>query len=75
MPTVVISVRIREEVKRVLEEAGINISKAVREYLEELAWRIRVRKTIEKWDKMLEGVKPSEKGFAARSVREDRDSH
>ncbi len=75
MPTVVISVRIREEVKRVLEEAGINISEAVREYLEELAWRIRVRKTIEKWDKMLEGVKPSEKGFAARSVREDRDSH
>jgi antitoxin component of RelBE/YafQ-DinJ toxin-antitoxin module len=72
---VVISVRIREEVKRVLEEAGINISEAVREYLEELAWRIRVRKTIEKWDKMLEGVKPSEKGFAARSVREDRDSH
>lgn len=75
MPTVVISVRIREEVKRVLEEAGINISEAVREYLEELAWRIRVRKTIEKWDRMLEGVKPSEKGFAARSVREDRDSH
>ncbi len=37
MPTVVISVRIREEVKRVLEEAGINIFEAVREYLEELA--------------------------------------
>ena len=75
MPTVVISVRIREEVKRGLEEAGINITEAVREYLEELAWKIRVKKTIEKWDKMLEGVKPGEKGFAARSVREDSDSH
>jgi len=75
VPTVVISVRVSEEVKRELEEAGINIAEAVREYLEELAWKARVKRTIKKWDELLVGVEPSEKGFAARSVREDRDSH
>ena len=75
MPTVVISVRIREEVKRELENAGINIAEVVREYLEELAWKLRVKRTIEKWDGILAEVKPSEEGFSAGSVREDRSSH
>ena len=65
----VISVRIRREVKERLEEAGINIAKEVREYLENLAWKIRVR------EKILSRVKPSEEGFSTRSVREDRQSH
>ena len=75
MSTVVVSVRVRKEVKEELEKAGIDVNEAVRRYLEELAWKIRIRKTLEKWDKLLEKVKPSEPGFAARSVREDRDSH
>ncbi len=75
MPTVVVSVRIREEVKRELEKAGIDVAEAVRRYLEELAWKIRVRRAVEKWDRILEHVKPSVKGFAVESVREDRDSH
>ena len=71
----VISVRIRKEVKDLLERAGIDISKVVREYLEELAWRTKVSRIVEKWDRLLENVKPSEPGFATKSVREDRESH
>ena len=71
----VISVRIRREVKERLEEAGINIAKEVREYLENLAWKIRVREKMGEWEEILSRVKPSEEGFSARSVREDRESH
>ena len=44
-------------------------------FLEELAWKIKVRRQIEKWDRLLAGVKPSREGFAVESVREDRESH
>jgi hypothetical protein len=73
--SVVVSVRVPEEVKRVLEENGVNIAEEVRKYLEELAWKIKIRKFIELCDELLENVKPSEPGFAVRSVREDRESH
>jgi hypothetical protein len=70
----VVSVRVPEEVKRILEENGVNIAEEVRKHLEELAWRIKTRRFIEKWDELLKNVKPSEPGFAVRSVREDRES-
>ena len=35
----------------------------------------KMRRFLEKWDRMLKGIKPSEEGFATKSVREDRDSH
>jgi hypothetical protein len=70
----VVSVRIPEEVKRILEESGVDIAEEVRKHLEELAWRIRTRRFIEKWDELLKNVKPSEPGFAVRSVGEDRES-
>jgi hypothetical protein len=70
----VVSVRVPEEVKRILEENGVDIAEEVRKHLEELAWRIRTRRFIEKWDELLKNVKPSEPGFAVRSVREDRES-
>jgi hypothetical protein len=75
LSTVVVSVRVRREVKEELERAGIDVGEVVRRYLEELAWRLRIERVLEKWDRLLEGVKPSGQGFAARSVREDRDSH
>ena len=71
----VISVRIRKEVKESLEKAGVNVAKEVREYLENLAWKIRVREKMREWEEILSRVKPSEEGFSARSVREDRESH
>jgi hypothetical protein len=73
--SVVISVRVKKEVKELLESEGINIAEEVRRFLEELAYKVRIRKYVEKWDRMLEGVKPSPKGFSVSSVREDRESH
>ncbi|MEM2380611.1 MAG: hypothetical protein QXD44_02075 [Candidatus Nezhaarchaeales archaeon] len=71
----VISVRVREEVKRLLEEGGLDVGEEVRKYLEELARKVKIKRMIEKWDAILSDVKPSEVGFSERSVREDRESH
>ncbi|ADY01607.1 hypothetical protein VMUT_1402 [Vulcanisaeta moutnovskia 768-28] len=75
MGTVVISVRVREEVKRLLEESGIDINEEVRRFLEELALKVKIRKYISMWDELLSNIKPSEEGFSVMSVREDRESH
>jgi len=69
----VVSIRIDKKVKEVLERAGVNISKEVKKYLEELAWKIELRESIKRFSKVLEGVPPAEKGFSAGSVREDRE--
>ena len=41
--------------------------------LEELAWRERVKREVERVNRLLKQVRPSPEGFAAGSVREDRD--
>ncbi|HDD42743.1 MAG TPA: VapB-type antitoxin [Nitrososphaeria archaeon] len=71
----VVSIRIDEKVKKTLERAGVNISKEVKKYLEELAWKIELRESIKEFSKILENVPPAEEGFSAKSVREDRESH
>ena len=73
--TTVITTRIKKEVKEVLERAGINIPTVIKTYLEELAWKLQLSVETEEMRKLLENVKPSEKGFAEKSVREDRESH
>jgi antitoxin component of RelBE/YafQ-DinJ toxin-antitoxin module len=73
--TTIITTRIRKEVKDILERAGINISAAIKAHLEELAWKIQLKEEIEKMRAILESVKPSERGFAEKSVREDREGH
>ena len=75
MSTTVISVRVKKKIRDLLEKEGIDIADEIRRYLEELAEKIIIRKYIEKWDNLLRNVKPSEKGFAEKSVREDRESH
>ncbi len=75
MSTIVISVRVKKKIKDLLEKEGIDIADEIRRYLEELAEKIIIRKYIEKWDNLLRNVKPSEKGFAEKSVREDREGH
>jgi len=57
--SVVISVRVKKEIKELLESEGINIAEEVRRFLEELAYKIRIKRYVEKWDRMLEGVTPS----------------
>lgn len=71
----VISVRVRKEIKEELERAGVDVGKEIKRWLEELAWKARTRRQLEKWDEILARVKPSETGFSVRSVREDRESH
>ena len=71
----VVSVRIVERTKEILEKAGINISQEVKRHLEELAWRIELRESVQKLSKILEKIPPAEEGFSARSVREDREGH
>jgi hypothetical protein len=65
---------VRRELKELLEEEGVDIGAAVRGYLEELAWRIKVKRNLERFDELLKRMPPAPKGFSARSVREDRDS-
>jgi len=71
----VVSVRIDERIKRILEEAGINIGQEVKRFLSELAWKVEVKKRIERFGKVVHGVPPAEKGFSAKSVREDREGY
>ena len=70
----VVSIRIDEKIKKTLERAGINISKEVKRYLEELAWKIELQEAVKEISKLLE-ESPAEEGFSVRSVREDREAH
>uniref|UniRef100_A0A7C4D065 VapB-type antitoxin n=1 Tax=Ignisphaera aggregans TaxID=334771 RepID=A0A7C4D065_9CREN len=45
------------------------------ESLEELILKIKIKRYVEKGVKLLEDATPSEKGFAVRSVNEDRENH
>ncbi|MEM3055322.1 MAG: VapB-type antitoxin [Candidatus Bathyarchaeia archaeon] len=73
--TSTVAVCIKKEIKETLERAGVNILEAVKNHLEELYWKIRLKEETEALRKILEKVKPSERGFAEKSVREDRESH
>jgi len=70
----VINVRIKEEIKEELEKHGINISQEVKKFLEELYIKVKAKEYVNKWIEELKDVKPSEKGFSTKSVREDRES-
>jgi len=52
----------------------MNISENMRKYLGKLTWKIKVKREIEELREILEKIKPSPKGFAVKSVREDRDA-
>ncbi|MHB8361003.1 MAG: VapB-type antitoxin [Thermoplasmataceae archaeon] len=70
----VISVRLKKGTMEKLRNLGIHPSVEVRKYLEDLAWKKDVRNTIDKLELMIQQhSKPSEAGFAVRSIREDRD--
>ncbi|MGC8932225.1 MAG: VapB-type antitoxin [Thermoproteota archaeon] len=57
MDTVVVSVRVKKRVKEILEEAGINISEELKRYLEDLAWKIEMKRSLEELDKVLRRIK------------------
>lgn len=58
-----------------MKERGGGIYEEVRMFLEKIIWIAKTKKFVEKWDELLKDVKPSEKGFSIKSVREDRESH
>ena len=73
MNTEVISVRVRKEVKRALLEKKVDLSKLVNAYLEQLAQSEKSKGVMLRLEEIIEKrVKPSKRGFAVRSVREDR---
>ena len=61
--------QIRKEVKEVSERYGINISAVVEEYLEGLAWKVKVKETLDKLGKLLKKVPSALRGYAVKSVR------
>jgi len=71
----VISVRVEKEVKEALKKAGIDISEKVRRYLEDLAWQTKLDESISELNRLLQDMKPAERGYSSKSVREDRDSN
>jgi len=71
----VISIRIKEEIKKELEKHGIDISQEVKKFLEEFYIKVKAEEYVNKWIEELKYVKPSEEGFSTKSIREDRESH
>lgn len=70
----VISVRVKKEVKDALERAGVNVSEVVKDYLEKFARKAKSEEVMDRLEVVVrEKVKPSKRGFALKSVREDRD--
>ncbi len=73
--SVVISVRVRKELKEELERLGIDYAEAVRRFLEELVVRERRRLALEKAREVRERLR-SKVGTlspSAELIREDRD--
>jgi F0F1-type ATP synthase membrane subunit b/b' len=70
-----IRVRIKEEIKEELEKHGINISQEIKKFLEELYIKVKAKEYVNKWIEESKDIKPSEKGFSTKSIREDRESH
>jgi len=74
MCSAVVSTRISKRTKQTLREAGIDISAEVRKHLEEVADGVRVRRSIERLNAIIEEkMPPAKRGFSARSIREDRE--
>lgn len=71
----VISIRVDDKVKKILKESGVNINREVKRFLEDLAWKIEVKRRVERLNILLKDVSPAKEGFSTSSVREDRESN
>ncbi len=74
MGSVVISIRVPKKLKEELDRLGINYSKAVREFLEELVRREKARRLREKMEELKRSIGRIDEDFASRFVREDRNA-
>jgi uridine kinase len=74
--SVVISVRLKRDITKTLEEFNIDPYDTIKVYLEDLAKMAKAKSLIERMEADIKKyVKPSKRGFAVKSVREDRDEH
>jgi len=71
----VISVRVDREVKELLEKTGIDISMEVKQFLQELAWKVELKERLRELDERLSKIPEAQPGFSTKSVREDREGH
>lgn len=69
----VIAVRVPKELKEKLDELGIEYSKEIRRFLEELVRRETVRRTIRRALEIRKKIGHVEGNLAAEFIREDRD--
>ncbi len=74
MGSVVISIRVPKKLKEELDRLGINYSKAVREFLEELVRREKARRLREKMEELKRSIGRIDEDLASRFVREDRNA-
>ena len=71
----VICIRIDDKDYEKLVESGINPPEKLKEYVRKMTHDLNALQQREKLDDIIrERVKPSEPGFASRSIRDDRDS-
>lgn len=71
----VISIRIDDKDYKKLLESGINPPEKLKEYVRKMTYDLSAKQQREKLDAIIrDRVKPSEPGFASRSIRDDRDS-
>jgi hypothetical protein len=76
MDSVVVSIRIKKDVKTRLEKEGIDVEKVLKDSVTLMDAQIEWRKALARAHDIIEKhVKPSKKGWAVRTVRADRRAH
>ncbi len=71
--SVVIGIRVPKELKKKLDELGINYSEEIKKFLEELVFRENMRRVLENIKKIRRKIGKVEGNLAVEFVREDRD--
>ncbi|WP_175058829.1 hypothetical protein [Thermococcus sp. 2319x1] len=71
----VITVRVPDEIKAKMKGISINWSEEIRRFIIQRIEEEERKKNLQKALEILKGKKSVERGFSAKSVREDRDSN
>jgi predicted transcriptional regulator len=71
----VVTVRVPDDVKAKMKEVKVNWSEEIRRFITQRIEDEERKRNLQKAIEILKGRKKVEKGFSAKSVREDRDSN
>ncbi len=69
----IVAVRVPEETKKKMKEVQEDWSEFLRQAIEARLQKEEQKRLLKELDRVLKKVRKSPKGFAARSIREDRD--